>query len=201
MNLKTTLEAIISIRVAGFTLTNSKSIGTDDGSCWHATLTSGKQPLVEVSNGGYGGPDDLRYAAGANQPNSPVGKLLANFKALPAVQENVKQIKIDHARMCQATDKLSDEELAKQIEEIAGSTVEVSEEDLGMVVGWMADVYQTVKSMKRQVKSKVIIIEADNFDGSYVSYKAADTPAIREKIKGIHKKPIACFAADLIAQL
>lgn len=201
MNLKITLEALISIRVAGFTLTKSNSIGTDDGSCWNATLTWDKQPLVEVSNGGYGGPDDVRYAVGANLPDSTVGQLLAKFRALPAVQQHVKEYKIDFARLCQKIDKLSEEELAKKIEQIADSTVDVSEEDLGMVVGWMADVYQTVKSMKRQVKSKVIVIEADDVEGNYVMYKAADTPANREKIKGLHTKPIASFAADLIAQL
>lgn len=202
MNLKATLEALISIRAAGYKLVNSKSIGTDDGSCWHATLAYGKQPIVEVSNGGYGGPDVLRFAPGAKTPASELGKLLSAFTELQAVQDYLRQSKIDLAKMCQSLDARSDEELAAHIAELGEAKFDFKDdEDLGAVVGWMGDVGETIKSMKRQLKTKVIVIDADEADGSYMSYKCADTPQNRAKIQAAHKKPIGCFAADLLAQL
>lgn len=201
MNLQATLQALISIHTAGFKLVNSKSIGTDDGSCWHATLAYGKQPIVTVSNGGYGGPDELRFEPGAATPTSETGKRLRAFYELQAVQDYLRQNKIDFARMCQEIDKRSDEELASHIAELSNAKFDLTEEDLGTVVGWMADVGQSVKSMKRKVKTKAIVIEADDVNGSYISYNISDTPENRVKIRDIHKKPIGCFAADLLAQL
>lgn len=201
MTLKKDIELVAAVANAGFKLVGSKSIGTDDGSCWEATLARGSQKLVMVSNGGYGGPDEVTALQSPKNPIASIKAALAEFVAIPQVRQVILDYRISMEAMSLKYDRCTKEEFEQKKAEIQSGPVKAGEEELGVIVGQLGDLKQTIAMLKRNLKTKVIWVTTKGDEkGEYISVKCADTAANREILKS-RNPDIAYFVADVLATL
>lgn len=194
-SLKQDLTLVAAIAAAGFKLTDSKSVPTDDGVCWRATLAYGRTKIVTVSNGGFGGPDETYFHA-----TSDVDKVyLAKLFAVPEVITAVRGHMVDSLKLNQMFNKVSEADFEAAKADIAVSLPTPTEDNIEFLVGRIADIAGMVTKLKRALKTKVLVVfEGDDAQGAYTEYKMADTPANRERLKQHVNRKIDYFVADLL---
>lgn len=200
MSLKNQIETLSAIHTAGFKLVGSKSINTDDGACWTATLAFGTQKLVRVSNGGYGGPDETEYLANPKLPIDTIENRLATFFTLPAVQALVKEGMIKSEGYALEFKSITQEEFEAKKAKILAANVAVTDEAIESAVQFLADTCETVAKLKRSLKNHVCYVkEGGDAKGEWYACKTADTPANRQFIQ--MRDTVDYFIADLLAGL
>lgn len=198
-SIKRDIAFVLAVAAAGFKLADSKSVTTEDGAAWRATLTHGRTKIVTVSNGGYGGPDESHFHA-----STPTGKAVdkASLAILYAVPEVVAAIR---GHMLHALDldrqhnKVSEPDYIAAQKEIQAHLPSPTEENVEFLVSRIADLTGTVNSFKRAIQTKLVVVfEGGDAAGEYMTYKLTDTPANRERVKAHEKtRRIDYFVADL----
>jgi hypothetical protein len=200
-SIKRDIAFVLAVAAAGFKLADSKSVTTDDGAAWRATLTHGRTKIVTVSNGGYGGPDESHFHA-----STPAGKAtdkasLAILYAVPEVVAAIRGHMLYALDLDQQHNKVSELEYIAAQNNIQTQLPSPTEENVEFLVGRIADVTRTVNSFKRAIKTKLVIVfDGGDAKGEYMTYKLADTPANRERVKAQEKnRRIDYFIADLFS--
>lgn len=201
MSLKKTFALIRAVQAAGFKLVDSKSIGTHDGSCWEATLAQGKTKLVKVHNGGYGGPDETYFLENQTLSMTSIKAALNQLFAIAEVERVVRDHQITLKGYDLKYQHITQEQFDAYKAEIEATPVTTSEEAIEAVVNELADGYDSLKRIKRQLKTKILFTQVDQSESgtavdSWYAVTAPDTPANRETLRKRHK--IDCFLADLV---
>lgn len=200
MSLKTQLTSLREINAAAFKLVGSKSINTHDGACWEATLAFGTQKLVRVSNGGYGGPDETHLLATPKLPIEVIRKQIATFFAIPAVQRLIKASLIEMEGYSLEFKTITQDEFDAKKAAILANDVAVSNEGIELAVQAMADLHQSLASIKRKLKTSICYVKKGGDEkGEWYSCKAIDTPDNRAYIQ--KRYDVDYFLADLVAGL
>lgn len=196
MSFKTQIQLVAAVLAAGFKLVDHKRINTDDGYCWHATLSFGSQKLITVSNGGFGGPDEIAHHISPKSTKQSIDQALAVFAAIPEVRSIVTNFRIDVAKYSHPDPT----EFEAKKTEILASTTEFTEDDLGIVIDEFAAATADIKKYKAKLKTHILFAKAgaDGDDDIY-HVKAADTPRTREILQSRHQ--ILYFVADELATL
>lgn len=199
-SLKRDIALLAAIAAAGFKLTDSKSIETHDGPAWHATLTQGRVKLVTVSNGGDGGDDESLFHAATPAERATATASLKLLFAIPAVADTVRShlhFNLDLKKQF-PEDEVIDFAAAEAA--IEANVPEPTEDNIEFLVGRIADVTESIKPLKRTIKTKLLIVfEGGDEKWSYVEYRCADTPANRQLVKDHEKaRKIDYFVADLV---
>jgi hypothetical protein len=202
VGIKSSLALLAAVQAAGFTITKDKAIDTHDGYAWHATLNFGKKPIVTVSNGGYGGPDEFDYHVDRQQ----VDALLQPFYAIEPVKNEVRDhlfgVETIHFDPATATPEQKAEHEKKRAEFMV-RPVQFKEGDLGNIIDALRHAKEIAKDLKRQAKTHILVLKKDQLEnGSYTKWKVLDTPENRENIlKAAGGGEIDCFIADLLVGL
>jgi hypothetical protein len=202
MSIKSTLAMLAAVQAAGFNITKDKAIDTHDGYAWHATLSFGKKPIVTVSNGGFGGPDEFEYHLNQQEAEN----LLQPLNDIDAVKNEIRDGRIQFESFFLRSETATAEQKAafeQKRAEILASPVKLTEDELGNVVDQLRDAKSLVKTFKRKCTSKILWLEKNMSNpNAYFEYKAVDTPENREKIKkGYTNGEFDCFIADLLVGL
>lgn len=199
-SLKQDIAFVLAVAAAGFKLTNNKSVDTDDGVCWHATLVHGRTKIVTVSNGGFGGPDESQYhatsAAGKAANKASLEKLFAVPEVLAVVREHL----LYAVYLDRQVKNLSDADYEKRKAEIYATKPEPTDDNVELLVGRIADITGMVDKIKRAMKTKLLVaFEGDDAQGAYMVYKLLDTPANRARVQQHETRKIDYFVSDLFA--
>lgn len=197
-SIKQDIAFIVAIAAAGFKLTDSKSVNTDDGAAWHATLTHGRTKIVTVSNGGFGGPDESQFHATTLAGKAADKASLETLFAVPEVAAAVRGHMLFDLGLEQQYNKVSGFDYAAAEADIAARVPAPTQDNVEFLVGRIADITGTVNSFKRAIKTKLLVVfEGGDEKGEYMTYKLADTPANRERVRAHAKSKIDYFIADL----
>lgn len=200
MSLKKAFNIARAIKAAGFKIEGSKSINTDDGVCWEATLAYGTQKLVHASNGGHGADDEIRYLDTPKLTLSTIRTHLRTLFDLQEAQEMLKHALIvgeGYSLEFGTIDKVEFE--AKKAEILANSVLLTDETVIAAIMA-MCATNDVVKEAKRDVKSKLCaMLEGDDANETWHTWKWPDTPEKRALIQA--HKTVDCFLVDLIVGL
>jgi len=200
MSLKAQLNTIREIKAAGFKVVNSKSIPTDDGACWEATLAFGTQKLVRAFDGGYGGEMEVDLLATLKLSSESIRSRLTAFVALPATQAMLKESLIEGEGYSLEFKTITQAEFDANKAKILAEDVMLTNANLELAMQALADSYETVAKIKRALKTYICFVQhGDDEKGDWRRVKAADTPANREFIR--KRDNVDYFLADLVAGL
>jgi len=199
-SLKQDTAFILAIVAACFKLTDSKSVDTHDGPAWHATLTHGRTKIVTVSNGGHGGPDQSYFHATTDAGKAADNESLKKLFAIPEVAAAVRSHMLFGLGLEQQYNEVAEFDYAAAQTDIAVRVPAPTEDNVEFLVGRIADITGTVNSLKRAIKTKLLVVfEGGDKTGEYVSYKLTDTPANRERVQAHEKRKIDYFVSDLFS--
>jgi hypothetical protein len=200
MSLKKAFNTARAIKEAGFKIVGSKSIKTQDGICWEATLAFGSHKLVHASNGGFGADNEMRYLHSAKLSAEAIRDHLTTFFALPEAQEMLKHalvVALGFSLEFGTIDKTKYDE--KKIE-ILANPVELCNDTVVDAIMAMCATNDVLKVAKRDVKSRLcVMLEGDDANETWHTWKTLDTVDARAKVQAYNK--VDCFLADLIAGL
>ncbi|MFC5550337.1 hypothetical protein [Massilia aerilata] len=197
-SLKQDIALVLAFAAAGFKLTDSKSVETHDGAAWHATLTHGRTKIVTVSNGGFGGPDESQFHATTEAAKAADKASLEKLFAVPEVAEAVRGHMLFNLDLEHQYNKVSDSDYHAAKADIAARVPVPTADNIEFLVGRIADVTKAVNSFKRAIKTKLLVVfEGGDEKCEYITYKLADTPANRERVRAHEKRKIDYFIADL----
>jgi len=197
-SLKNDIALVLAVAAAGFKLANCRSVGTDDGACWHATLVHGRTKIVTVSDGGYGGGTESEYhsAGGKTSVTADLEKLFA----IPEVTAVVRGHLLYSLDLKQEFDKVSDVDYADAKAAIENSIPAPTDESVEALIDKLAQATRFADKIKRATKTKLVVVfEGGDAKGEYYSYAAPDTPANRAGVQRLDNRPIAYFMNDLFA--
>jgi hypothetical protein len=200
MSLKEAFNHARAIKEAGFKIVTSKSVDTDDGACWEATLAHGTQKLVRASNGGFGGPDEIEYLNSPKLSIAAIGERLSVFFAIPEAQAMLKHAKVVGLGFSLEFGTIIPAEFEAEKAKILANPVARTDDTVIEAIMAMCATNDVLKTAKRDVKSKLCaMLEGDDANETWHTWKGADTPANRAKVQAHNK--VDCFLADLIAGL
>lgn len=200
MSLKIALNIARAIKAVGFKIVGSKSIRTDDGHCWEATLAYGSHKLVRSGNGGHGGDDEIHYLNTAKVSVEPIRNHLATFFDIPEAQEMLKHALVVSLGFSLEFGTIIQPEFDEQKAIILAHPVALTDETVVQAIMAMCATNDVIKAAKRDVKSKLCaMLEGDDAKETWHTWKAPDTPETRAKVQAHNK--VDCFLADLIADL
>jgi hypothetical protein len=198
ISLKQDIAFALAVAAAGFKLTNSKSVQTDDGACWQATLVHGRAMIVTVSNGGYGGPDECQFHATTDAAKAAAKASLEKLFAVPDVLLAVRGYLVSGLNLERQFEGLSEADYEAKKAEIFATVPTPTNDNVEFLVSRIADIDGAVASFKRAMKTKLLVVfEGDDEKGQYMTYKLPDTPESRARVKEHVKRKIDYFIADL----
>lgn len=199
-SLKNDIALVLAVAAAGFKLTDSKSIDTDDGACWHATLVHGRTKIITVSDGGHGGGTESRYHA--TTPDAKVADKgsLEKLFAIPEVTAVVRSdlmYSLDLKKEFDREPKMTDADYAAAKADIESRFPVPTDESIESLIDKLAQATKFVEKIKRAMKTKLVFVfEGDDAKGAYVSCAIPDTPANRARLRKEQKRNIDYFMAD-----
>jgi hypothetical protein len=198
-SIKRDIAFVLAIAAAGFKLTDSKTVTTEDGAAWRATLAHGRTKIVTVSNGGYGGPDQSHFHASTQAGKAADKARLETLLAIPEVAAAIRSHMLYMLDLDQQHNQAPELNYIAAQNEIQVLSPSPTEENVEFLVGRVADITGTINSFKRAIKTKLVVVfDGGDAKGEYVTYKLADTPANRERVKAQEKhRRIDYFIADL----
>ena len=200
MSLKNALNIARAIQAAGFKIVGSRSIRTEDGHCWEATLAYGSHKLVRAGNGGHGGDDEIHYLNTAKLSVEAIRNRLVAFFELPEAQEMLKHALVVSLGFSLEFGTIIQPEFDERKAIILAHPVELADETVVEAIMSMCATNDLIKAAKRDVKSKLCaMLEGDDAKETWRTWKAPDTPETRAKVQAHNK--VDCFVADLIAGL
>jgi hypothetical protein len=200
-SIKRDIAFVLAVAAAGFKLADSKSVTTEDGAAWRATLTHGRTKIVTVSNGGYGGPDESRFHASTPASKAADKASLAILYAVPEVVAAIRGHMLHVLDLDRKHNKVSEPDYIAAQNEIQTQLPAPTEETVELVVSRIVFITGTVNSFKRAIKTKLLVVfEGGDAKGEYLSYKLEDTPSNRERVKAQEKtRRVDYFIADLFS--
>lgn len=200
MSLKKQFALLLAVKNAGFKLVNTTSTNASDGPSWEATLAFGSSKLVRVSNGGYGGPDETDFLETQKLQMATIKAHLNTFLAIPVVQDCVKESLIQTETYSLEFGQMTQTEFDAKKAEIMASSVALTTDAIEITVQALADGYDSLKVIKREVKRGLCAaIGDDDAEGTWKTWKGQDTPANRAAVSAMYK--VDYFLADVIAGL
>jgi hypothetical protein len=202
MSIKSSLALLAAVQAAGFTITKDKAIDTHDGYAWHATLSFGKKPIVTVSNGGFGGPDEFEYHLDQKEADLLLQPLAAIEAVASAVREGLirKESYSFHPETATEAQKAAFEQ---KTAEIRANPAKITEDDLGSIVDDLRAAKALVRTLRRKCSTKLVWLVKDPAFANYTyEKKGIDTPLNREALKNSKDgADLDCFVADLLIGL
>ena len=200
MSLKKKFDPLHAIKAAGFKLVNSKSIPTDDGACWEATLAFGAQKLVRVFDGGFGGDVEIDILATPKLPLDAIRSRLATFIALPAIQSLLKESLIESEGYSLEFKTITQAEFDAKKAKILAEDVALDNQAIELAIQSLADTHESLAAIKRKLKTCICFTKpGDDEKGEWRWVKAPDTPANREFLR--KRDNVDYFLADVVAGL
>jgi hypothetical protein len=200
MSIKKAFNNARAIKAAGFKIVGRKSVNTDDGVCWEATLACGPQKLVHASNGGYGGDTEMRYLESPKLPLAAIRYHLGVLLALPEAQEMLKDALVVGLGFSLEFGTITQAEFDVKKAETLANPVAINDETVVDAIMAMCATNDLLKVAKRDVKAKLcVMLEGDDAKETWHTWKSPDTPENRAKVQAHNK--VDCFLADLIAGL
>lgn len=200
MSLKNQIAAIHAIRTAGFKIVNSKSIPTEDGACWEATLAFGTKKLVRAFDGGFGGELEVDFLSTPKLSVDVIRSHLATFFALPPVQALLKESLIESEGYSLEFKTITQAEFDANKAKIMATDIAMSNETLELAMQALADSYETIARIKRKLKTHVVfVVKGDDEKGEWSGCKTDDTPANRAFLQ--KRDNVDYFLADLVVGL
>lgn len=198
-SLRNEIAFLLAIAAAEFKLTNSKSVVTDDGAAWHATLTHGRNKIVTVSNGGFGGPNESHFHAATPTARDADKASLATLFAIPEVAAVIRGHMLSEWALEQDDSDVTGSDYLAARARVEDQVPELTENNVEFLVSRIADAGGTIALFKRAIKTKLLVVfEGGDEVREYSTYKLTDTPANREKVKAHSKgRKIDFFIADL----
>lgn len=196
------LKLYSAITTAGYCLSKAKSIGTEDGYCWTATLCFGKKQLVTVSNGGFGGPDEFHYKCDPLKKSfKDITNDLKVFSSVPLVDAYIKDHLISMQEMSWQFNRVTKDQFEQAKLAITEKTPPINEEIVGFIVDSLRSSKEELDKLKRSLKTKIAWFKKGCEDGNtYVTLKWEDTPEHREYL--LNKYPeISIFINDVIKEM
>lgn len=200
-SIKRDVAFVLAVAAAGFKIADSRFITTEDGAAWRTTLVYGRTKIVTVSNGGYGGPDVSHFHASTPATKAADKASLAILYAVPEVVAAIRGHMLDELDLDRQHNNVSTLDYVAAQNEIQTQSPAPTEANVEFLVSRLADVTGKVNSFKRAIKTKLVIVfEGGDAKGEYTTYKLADTPANRERVKAQEKNlRIDYFVADLFS--
>lgn len=197
MSLKKAFHIDRAIKAAGFKIVGSKSINTDDGVCWEATLAYGTLKLAKASNGGFGGEDEIGYLQSPKADLQQIRKHLQQFVDIPEAQEMLKHALIVGEGYSLEFGTITQAQFDAKKAEILANAVQLNDETVIAAIMAMCATNDVLKVAKRDVKTKLCaMLEGDDAKETWHTWKAPDTPQYRASVQAHNK--VDCFLADLI---
>jgi hypothetical protein len=194
-----------AVVAAGFGLGAMKTMSARDGVAWSATLLIGKKVVIEASNGGFGGPDEVDVPFGKTAELTAAAREQAKqarttLMALPEVQQFLQDFEISVI----SYGKKPKEEFEAEVAKIRASTLADTDERMGNLIATLAETKKLVAKAKRDASTKLVWAEKGHDFGTSTSVKVADTPANREM--AMKKRPQSFegfqgFLVDLVRDL
>ena len=172
MSLKAQINAIREIKAAGFKVVNSKSVPTDDGACWEATLAFGTQKLVRAFDGGYGGEMEVDLLSTPKLSPELIRSRLTAFFALPATQAMLKASLIEGEGYSLEFKTITQAEFDANKAKILAEEVALTNEHLELAMQALADSYKTIARIKRALKTYICFVqhEEPSLDGVEIRF-------------------------------
>jgi hypothetical protein len=199
-SLKRDIALTVAVEAAGFKITNSKSIPTEDGYAWHATLVHGLTKIVTVSNGGTGGEDHSDFHATTDVAKAADKIRLQELFAIPEVTAVLRDHLLYNLNLSQQFNKVSESDYFASKDQIAGSTPVPSVDNVEYLVGYLATAFKLANELKRALKTKLVFVrKGQDATGEYGWYVKPDTAANRATAQGKQSGTIDYFVADLFA--
>lgn len=200
ISLKRDIALTVAVEAAGFKITNSKSIETEDGYAWYATLAHGRTKIVTVSNGGTGGDDQSDFHASTAGAKAADKLQLEKLFALPGVAEVVREHLLYNLNLNQQFNKVSDADYFACKDQIANAVPAPTVENVEYLVGYLDTALKIAKELKRALKTKLVyVLQGEDSKGEYRWYAVPDTPANRAGAQQRQGGKIDYFVADLFA--
>jgi len=200
MSLKKKFDPLHAIKAAGFKLVNSKSIPTDDGACWEATLAFGTQKLVRAFDGGFGGEVEIDILATPKLPLDAIRSRLATFIALPAIQSLLKESLIESEGYSLEFKTITQAQFDANKAKIMAEDVKLDNHAIELAIQSLADTHESLAAIKRKLKTCICFTTpGDDEKGDWRWAKAPDTPANREFLR--KRDNVDYFLADVVAGL
>lgn len=200
-SLKTDIALVIAVAAAGFKLTDSKSVDTEDGACWRATLVHGRTKIVTVSDGGHGGGTQSQYHAANPAAKAADKASLEKLYAVPEVTAVVRSDLLYSLELKKEFDresKMTDADYAAAKADIESHVPVPTDETIESLIDKLAQATKFVEKIKRAMKTKLVFVfEGDDAKGAYVSCAIPDTAANRARLRKEQKRSIDYFMADL----
>lgn len=167
------------VLAAGFGVKGLKTWNTDDGGGYQFNLTFGGKVVAEVTNGGYGGPTDIRW-----EGEYPNGTLVAETTAkAKAAQKLAQQAKVKFDALVEATPPMN----------FHGTDLKV---EAGTLLEELLNEVEAMKQKVRLCKGKTVFRIPSN-QKSYYIVKEPYTPEARARVLARH--PDATFVNDELA--
>lgn len=198
MGIKSSISLYKAFLAAGFSLAKLRSVSTHDGACWTATLKKGKVEILRVSNGGYGGPDELESLLTNKEE---LARYVSELYAVPEIAEVAR----DHAIFLLELGKKYPNEgetrdFDAEIEAAKSAPVAPNDTLTEVVIGRLTDEKNTVDRLKRAAKTKILMLEkceAGDSD-SYVEFRAPPTAQNRADVNKRYAATLDVIINDLI---
>ena len=201
MGIKSSISLYRAFLAAGFSLSKLRSVPTADGSCWNTTLKKGKTEILRVSNGGFGGPDELESLLNGE------GELTRYVNELYAVPEIAALVR-DHVVFLLELEKKYPKEgetrdIDAEIEAAKKSQPQPNEDATCVVIGQLSDIKQTIDSLKRRAKGKILMLEKCEAGDSdtYLIISAQLTAESRAQLNKRYAETLDVILNDLIEGL
>ncbi|WP_432263263.1 hypothetical protein [Cupriavidus sp. TMH.W2] len=204
MGIKSSIALYKGIVAAGFSLVKDRSVESHDGLCWNATLKHGQTEILQASNGGYGGPDEVHILLSAeDQKQGALKPFIDKLYGVSEVADSIRRQEIDSVNFRREHDIGEGTDFDAEIEAIKIAPLKRDEETIAGVIADFADAKKAVASLKRAVKTKICWIEkgpeADS--DSYTHVKMADNPENRAAVMKRYGATIDVLIADLLQGL
>lgn len=197
-SIKNDIALVLAVAAAGFKLADHKSVDTDDGACWRATLVHNRTKIVTVSNGGHGGPDQSLYHATTDAGKAADKISLEKLFAVPEVAAVVRgNLRFD-LDLKKEYDNVSEADYQAAKADIEAHVPMPNDDSLERFVDHLANSTKFAKKIERLMKTRLVFVfEGDDAKGGYASVAIADTPSNRDRVRQAQKRPIDYFMADL----
>lgn len=185
MGFKSQIALYKAFLVAGFSLAKLRSVEAQDGLCWEVTLKKGKVEILHISNGGFGGPDEVRSLL---QNDDEIGRYVDELYAVPEVAQIIRDAMID---VLKAEKKYAKDgetrDFDAEIEAAKDAPLKRADDTTAMVIGIMTDAKQTIDQLKRAAKRKICWLEKCEA-GDSNTYVYISAPLNAETRAHVHQK-------------
>lgn len=206
MGIKASIAMYKAVLAAGFKLVNVEQMEVHDGLCWRSTLAHGKTKILEASNGGYGGMDEVSYLinpGSIREGREAAQPFIDKLYALPEVEAFIRAEMVELLNISKKYSDDQSRDFDAEIEATKTASLSRDDETIARIVGQLSDTRSIVSRLKRAEKTRLSWIEKspEGDSDNTVGIKGGDTPANRAAVMKRYGDTIDVFVADLIQGL